>query len=378
MRINTDICETNSKKTEYYWVIRLQPMVKNLLSMILVVCYMQTVSAQVPISSEANKFRGGDKLCKVVVDYMAPEGRGVDEVWSLGRITKQSEEYLQTIASSRDTVAIFEAGQIHHYLMHGDTLVDKGEQSRRAYCLYSQERPVLRYPFQYGDSISGHYSGNGRNENLKYSRSGWGYTVADGTGVLTDGEDSLQHITRVHLFDDYVEKYYASDTVCIHMQCDRYSWYCAGYRYPVQESFKWSVVEGDNVTPLDSITYMFLPVMQLDLAEDLANDSLLNELAIADALKAAQGSKAGTLSSISAGLSSDGMRLSICYTMSSAGDITFCACDILGNMLGYSHYENKEEGDWQEDLVLSRKPIGNTLMLNVRCGEEVKSIKVYQ
>ena len=50
----------------------------------------------------------------------------------------------------------------------------------------------------------------------------------------------------------------------------------------------------------------------------------------------------------------------------------------MGNVLGTSHYENRDAGDWQECLTLSRRPIGNALMLSIRCGERWVSLKVYQ
>ncbi len=353
---------------------------KSILSIVIVVCCWQTMSAQVPISSEANSFRAGDKLCKVQVDYVAPGDCGPSEVWTLGQITKKSKDFMQTIASARDTIAIFEHGRIQHYLVHGDTLVDKGEQSRRAFCLYSQERPMLRYPFQYGDSLAGSFIGKGREENINTTRSGWGYSVADGMGMLTDGDDTIPHITRIHFFDDYTDTYYTGDTIDFHIRCDRYSWYCAGYRYPIMESTRWtSVVEDSVVLPFDSVTFLFLPVMQMELAEDAVNDSILNQVTIADAANAAaQPSTKSALTSINAGLSADGTRLDICYTLDGESGIDFCACDILGNILGHAHHDNQEAGEWQECLTLSRRPIGSTLMLNIKCGEQIISMKVNQ
>lgn len=341
--------------------------------------FHQILLAQVLISSDANGFRCGDQLCKVQVDYVDPGDGGPSEVWPLGRITRKSKEFLQTIVSTRDTVAIFERDRIQHYLVRGDSLLDKGDQSRRAYCLYDRERPMLLFPFQYGDSLSGFYSGQGQEENFKTSRSGWGYSVADGMGILTDGEDSIPHVTRLHFFDDYTNTYYSGDTISCHILCDRYSWYCAGYRYPVMESMHWSsIAEDSKIQPLDSITYLFLPVMQMDLAEDAVNDSILNEVIIADAMEAAESATKSALSSIEAGLSADGTRLNISYSLDENSDIDFCACDILGNILGHAFYENQNAGEWQECLILSRRPIGNTLMLNIRCGTETKSLKVYQ
>lgn len=349
------------------------------LTTIVVVSCWQAMYAQVPISSEANSFRAGDKLCKVEVDYVAPGDGGPNEVWPLGRITKKSKDFLQTIASARDTIAIFERGRIQHYLIHGDTLVDKGEQSRRAYCVYSQERPMLRYPFQYGDSLSGSFFGQGREENINTSRSGFGYSVADGMGTLTDGEDSIPHITRIHFFDDYTDTYYAGDTINIQFQCDRYIWYCAGYRYPIMESIRWATVAEDSATmSFDSVTYLFLPVMQMELAEDAVNDSILNQVAIADAANAeAQASTKSALASINAGLSADGTRLDISYNLDGESSIDFCACDILGNILGHAHYDKQEADEWQECIVLSRKPISNVLMLNIQCGDYSRRYKVF-
>lgn len=353
---------------------------KLFLSTVGMVCCWHTMTAQIPISSEANSFRTGDKLCKVQVDYVAPGDGGPNEVWPLGRMTKESQDFLQTIASARDTIAIFERGRIQHYLVHGDTLVDKGEQSRRAFCLYSQERPMLRYPFQYGDSLSGSFLGQGREENIKTSRSGWGYSVADGMGMLTDGEDTIPHIMRIHFFDEYTDTYYTGDTISFHIQCDRYSWYCAGYRYPIMESIRWATVaEGSATIPFDSVTYLFLPVMQMELAEDAVNDSILNLVAIADAANAeTQASTKSALASINAGLSAGGTRLDISYTLDGESSIDFCACDILGNILGHAHYEKQEAGEWQECIVLNRKPISNVLTLNIKCGDNSMVIKIYR
>ncbi len=338
------------------------------------------MSAQIPISSEANSLRAGDKLCKIEVDYVAPGNGGPNEVWPLGRVTKKSKDFQQTIASARDTIAIFEEGRIQHYLVHGDTLVDKGEQRRRAYCIYNQERPLLQYPFHYGDSIGGSYFGQGRDENINTIRSGWGYSVADGMGLLTDDVDSITHIARVHYYDDYVDTYCASDTVNFHIRCERYAWYCAGYRYPIMESVHWTAIEGDTlILPYDSVTYLFLPIMQMELAEDATNDSILYEVAIADAQKAQEEpSHNNALREINASLSADGTKLNISYTLDNNSSIDFCACDILGNILGRAHYTDREAGEWQESITLSRRPVGNALMLNIKCGEQTISMKVNQ
>ena len=337
--------------------------------------------SQVSLTAMTNTLRHGDILCKVEVPFVDAGDRGDDAVWQFGETTKDSRDYLQLINSNGDTIAIYEEGKILHYLVRGDTLYNKGEQSRRAYQILSRERPTLKYPFQYGDSIAGNYVGDGRYENSRYAVSGFGYTVADGEGCLTDGEDTLQHVTRLHLWDDYVLDYGKGETM--HVVEERCQWYCAGYRYAVMESQRTSLYEEGTLTPIDSISYLFLPVMQMTLAEDEANDELLAALEAADAAQGQSdsnqnesGQSQGSLTAIDASLSSDGRTLTIHYQLDADTDVTFLACDIMGNLLASAQYQNKSAGDWQECLTLSRKPIGNALMLNVRCGSQQLSLKV--
>ena len=158
----------------------------------------QALSAQVPIDSAANAPRSGDELCKLKISFVDEGDAGRNQVWRLGEANRKSRQVRQRISASGDTIAVFEAGRIRHFLMHSDTLMDKGWQSRRAYMLYDELRPTLRYPFAFGDSISGQFSGIGREENVDAARTGFGYTVADGTGILTDGLDTLHNVTRIH------------------------------------------------------------------------------------------------------------------------------------------------------------------------------------
>ena len=104
--------------------------------------------AQVNLTRIGNEWRQGDRLDKVQVEYVCPNDGGSGQVWRLGQITKKSEGYRQSVASSGDTIAVFHPDRIVHYVMHGDTLWDKGEQQRRTYRICQEERPVLHYPFQ--------------------------------------------------------------------------------------------------------------------------------------------------------------------------------------------------------------------------------------
>jgi len=332
--------------------------------------------AQDLLTCSTNALRHGDILCRIEIPYQGEGERGEASVWTLPAIPDDSPDHLQAVRSNGDTIVIYERDRMLHYLVRGDTLYSKGEQSRRAYRILSQERPELVYPFQYGDSISGCYEGDCRYEDIRYTACGQGYTVADGMGLLTDGEDTLRHVLRLHLHD-YFEDHHGNG-VSEQWSRDCYRWYCMGYRYPVMETVVTCRHNGAEQDQADSITYLYLPVMQLELDEDVPNEELLARLeADGSSGQAGQGG-GGSLASVDATLSSDSQSLTISYSLSSASDITFYACDIMGNVLGTSHYENREAGDWQECLTLSRRPIGNALMLGIRCGEQWISMKVSQ
>ena len=342
--------------------------------------FSQILSAQAPIDSAANAPRSGDELCKLKISFINEGERGENQVWRLGEANKKSRQVRQRISASGDTIAIFEAGRIRHFLMHGDTLTDKGEQSRRSYMLYDDLRPLLRYPFAFGDSISGQFSGIGREENVDAARSGFGYTVADGYGILTDGLDTLRNVTRIHFRDDFTDTYFGADTTHFRTVIDCYAWFCAGYRYPVQESLRWFEADGDSLIPTDSTTYLYLPEMQLaDLADDAVNDSIRILLAnAAGAGTSATNGQISTLRDLQAGISADGSRIDLSFSVTEPCDLSFIACDVMGNVIGHANYENCAPGERLESIALSRRPVGNTVMLNVQSGEERMSLKVNQ
>lgn len=229
--------------------------------------------------------------------------------------------------------------------------------------------------FGYGDRIEGSYAGEGRDESLTYTVDGNGYTDADGTGVLTDGVDTLRHVTRLHMHDEYTLDYGQRQELQ-HLAEDRYLWYCAGYRYPVQETWQLSLREDSALMPIDSTAYLYLPVMQLaDLSNDPENAQILAALAAADdSIQVSMSS--GPFSPISAILSPDGTSLTLTYELDAASPLRILACDILGSLLGYAHYDARPAGTWQENIALSRRPVGGIVVVNVECGAQSLMMKV--
>lgn len=343
---------------------------------VLILLFVNMCISHAQISLGYNLMRGGDKLNRTIVDFADFGEAGKDKAWTFKKDVDNGVGMVERIISNigNDTIAIFKEDGIVHYTLRGDTLFYKGCQRRRAYRLLEKGRACLSYPFCYGDSISSFYAGYGREENSDISIHGWGSTVADGTGILTDGKDTLRNVIRLHLSDDYTETYKGQAEIRYHS--DKCQWFCAGYRYPVMESFVTSVAGNDGrLTPIDSATLLFLPELQAEL--DDADNELSRMKQGGGKTNATEGIlDAESITVNSAVLSADGSFLDVNYTLSSTADITIWGSDITGNTLCYSHNPKRSEGIYTERIRLTRKPVGNVVAMKIQVGSEVFSLKV--
>ena len=320
--------------------------------------------------------RHGDIVYKIEIPYVEPVAKGVESIWHFPEIRDNGLEYLQLIISSIDTLTVYEKGKKHVYYAHKEIIQEQAKIGSHIYNIYSQMRPYLDIPYQYGDSVSGYSIGNDRDGKGGYPVHGFGYSAVEGIGLLTDGENVIKDVALIHNSNDITYIYEGGATE--RYKEDRYLWYGSGSSYAFMETLNTSKYEKDELIPVKRVTYLYLPYMQLDLADDAANNQLIAELAAADAAREAisRGQGVGAITAIDAKLSPDGQTVTIQYQLGSDSDISFYACDITGSMLGSVMYQKREAGEWQEALVLDRRPIGNTLILAVRCGKEQFSLKV--
>lgn len=328
------------------------------------------------ISLDYNLMRGGDALNRTRVNIADFGEAGKNKVWTFKKDWSDGVSLVERIISNsgNDTIAIFKKDGIVHYTLRGDTLFYKGCQQRRAYRLLEKGRACLSFPFHYGDSISSFYAGYGREENSGISIQGRGSTVADGTGILTDGKDTLRNVIRLQLADDYTDTYEGQAEIKYHS--DKCQWFCAGYRYPVMESFVTSVIGNDGkLTPIDSATFLFLPELQEELG-DADNELLRMKQDGAKANGTGNALDTESITVTSAAISADGSFLDVNYALSSTADITIWGSDITGNTLCYSHNPKMGAGIYAEHIRLTRKPAGNVVAMKIQVGSESFSLKV--
>lgn len=313
--------------------------------------------------------RDGDVICKIRVPFSSCEARGENVIWNFELPSNDSPEHIMEIISQNDTVAIFEKDRMQHFLVKNDTLFYWGEQARRSHMIMDQRRPLLKYPFLYGDSISGKYNGLGQNESIHFSLIGSGYSVVDGKGYITDGNDTIRNVIRIHVKDNYIMNY--EDGQEETLVEERYLWYCAGFRYPIMESIQMASSNYGREVVVDSVCYLNLPTMQLNLPSDEENEIILSKISQQEQYK-----RDPAIERVLAKFSGDERAIEISYQQNLATDIVFSACDLYGNILAYKQVVNQNAGEWHESIYLTHQPIGNTIALVIRCGGQIFSIKL--
>lgn len=327
-------------------------------------------------AQNANTMRHGDILVKIQTKIYNPGNRGENEVWRFDVSEDSNTELVQEIISLNDSISVQERDKMFHFVTKSDTLYFIGTQRRRSHTILSENRPLMKYPLCYGDSLFGHFMGTGRNERVRFSVKGTGYSSIDGRGKLTDGVDTISNVIRLHSKDDYLMSY--DNGSFDNMTEDRYLWFAAGCRYPVMEMICLTSQNHETFSS-DSLCFLYLPIMQSGLPFDAENESILAELLMNEQnhpnVEEAD-PDVPVMEQLSAAFSADLQTVEVDYLLNASTDLFFSACDLFGNILAYKHIIDAPEGQRHDTLELSRPPVSNSLLLYLKCDDQLKTIKV--
>ena len=342
---------------------------------------------QTSITRQYNGFRDGDKLYRVVADDTSPGDRGEDCVWELPSAEKDDKYFKQTIFLRNDSLTIVEGDLMLHYIATDKDLSMRGFQTREMYCVKDKLMPELKYPFAYGDSIAGTFS----SKTVYYDAfpiegDGYCYTVCDGRGVLTDGNQTLKDVLRVHHHNTNISEYDDEDEdTVVHIVSevteDKYLWYYVGCRYPVMDTRIITCKENGNVVSDTTFTSLYLPDLQLsDLAYDDANSQLIAQRETQEQSPDSDGNgdegEPPFPIKMSASLQSDHNEIVLNYTVSEDITATFYACDLAGRVLGSITHASLSQGEHHETMFLNNRPINSIVMLTMLAGDRKQVIKV--
>lgn len=344
-------------------------------------------AAQPSITYLYNGYRDGDKLYRIVAGQASLGPKGEDCVWELPPAREDDKYFKQTVILRNDSLTIVEGDLMLHYIATDKGLSMRGSQTRDMYSLQDRLMPELKYPFAYGDSISGTFSRKTvYYDTFPVEGEGNCYTVCDGRGVLTDGNETLKDVLRVHHHNAIITEYDneegdAEEHVVSEVAEDKYLWYCPGCRYPVMDTRIITCKENGETVSDTTFTSLYLPDLQLsELAYDGAN-SLLNAQEDAFGPTPGQGSndhhEEGTFPiKASASLQANHGEIVLNYTVMEDTDATFYAYDLAGRLLGCVTHLSLGRGEYHETMVLDKCPINNIVMLTILAGDKKQVVKV--
>ena len=235
--------------------------------------------AENSITRDLNFYRAGDQITKQQVEFVDPGDPGQNVVWNFSRLKTVNEKYnlwyLRKTRKDPAHMVCLEHRTSYRYELKGDTLWMMGYDNSTTKMCFIEFEMQLRYPFQYGDSLYSAFSGTGKYcQKVDLVAKGETFVKADASGTLiTPTNDTLYNVLRVKRLRHYTEIGVGST----HLQLESYSWYARGYRYPVFETVKSNVLQGDS-TMENFSTAFYYPIKDLQaLAEDPENEALRNE-----------------------------------------------------------------------------------------------------
>ena len=360
---------------------------KIILSIVAAYLLAVDVSAQTSITSQYNGYRDDDKLYRIVANDTTLGNRGENCVWELPAVQEDDNFFKQTVYLRNDSLTIVEGDLMLHYIATEQGLSMRGFQTRDMYSVQDTLSMELKYPFAYGDSIADTFSRTSTYYNTFTVReNGSCYTVCDGRGILTDGEETLKDVLRVHYHSTTISEYNNVEdgnalSEVSEVTEDKYVWYYPGCRYPVMDTRIITSKSNGEIIADTTFTSLYLPEVQLaELPYDDDNSELIAQREALEQSSDQGGSDNESEKpfpiTMSATLQANHTEITLDYFVSEETDATFYACDMAGRLLGCVTHLSLSEGEHHETMVLKNRPINSIVMLTMVVGNRQEVLKV--
>lgn len=304
---------------------------KNLLCVLLPL-FGITTEAQNVLGVETSLMRDSDEISMQRVTPLPVGDEGMDVLWDFTMAVDMDEPHAVTFR--KDTLGrhvVIEDDGVKRYRLSSDGLLRLVEtEDRHTVMHYARPRSVMRYPLQYGDTLSSVFAGNGRYSGdhlLKVC--GQTDICADAYGSLVMSEGDTLNALRVRSLT-VTSMYMALDSIgdigsAAHVKQeieDSYDWYVRGYRYPLYRTVQRTSYSDMIPVATDIRSYRLLPE-NFTVSGDTRNDSILAK----DSLDR---QREETRDILRYEVSVSGGSVSITYTLSRDAQITALLTDISG------------------------------------------------
>ena len=315
------------------------------------VAFCFQLSAQNRLTIHTNLMRDSDTVSMQQMEYSQSGDDGENIVWDFSNIdTKDCKHPVIFCSDSTNRISKIEDNSILTYQLFNDTIKQIRAEDRLNKSYYDCPKLTMKYPFQYGDSVSGKFSCHGRYcGNHFFGEKGMTVIHADGYGklILSDKE-TLNNVLRVctvtsrSIAMDMDST--ALDTAKLKQEIvEQYDWYARGYRYPLYETVQRTSYS--NLTPVASarFAYRILPD-SMSISADIVNDSIRQTDSVSEASK-----KAYEEDVIHYAVSRNGNTLSVDYTLDKDATIV----SLISDSMGIIHRKTQRSGKAGEQDSIS-------------------------
>lgn len=201
-------------------------------------CFLLVVSAGAQSFITGMHILRPDTLTGELYAFADAGPAGKDVIWDFRSLTEPQETrrcISLVLPDDSLRLCVHERHARTYYALQGDTLFSTGYENALTRMDYTRCEPVLRFPFCYGDTLSGCFAGAGEYcHRLPFALSGHTRTEADGIGTLLLPDAQLKDVLRLHRCRTWTE--IAGSTS--NMQEDVWQWYAPQCPYPLLEAMR--------------------------------------------------------------------------------------------------------------------------------------------
>ena len=243
-----------------------------------------TVLAQQRLTAVDNLAKDSDKIVLQKAPYIHHGGDGEDLVWDVSQTKEDGGDIqIEYYVDKTGNYKRIDDKQVLYGRLRHDCLEQYAMESRNKKIWYNHSKLLMKYPLQYGDSLSKHFGGWGSYcGNHSIRETGLVTLKADATGTLILSScDTIRNTLRVYTLTTTAMAMDIDVAIIDSSQLrqeveERYDWYVEGVRHPVYSTIL--NTSFSNMHPVVSVRYAYrLPLESSVPAVNFTDDNMSSD-----------------------------------------------------------------------------------------------------
>lgn len=230
---------------------------------------------------KANALGDSAKITYQLMESSNSGYAGDGEMWDFSTVRDIEKDY--NVLLKKDSLSFWnkvEGKAKYSYVLLADSLEQVGFENRLTKIRYTKKKLAMKYPLQYGDSVSSRFEGYGSYCGDHFVKvEGQVVVNADGLGkLILSKRDTLDNVLRVQTITTTAMAMGVDtvkiDTTNLKQEIEeKYEWYAKGFRYPIYTLIQKSSFSNLEFVGSTSLAYRILPENFAEI-EDAFNDSI--------------------------------------------------------------------------------------------------------